>query len=65
MEISMKLFPENFNEIKTGKKKRDYRLYDEKRKNLRVGDTIRFRKLPNLDEDFLVEITNIEVFPNW
>lgn len=65
MEISMKLFPENFNEIKIGKKKRDYRLYDEKRKNLHVGDTIRFRKLPNLDEEFLVEITNIEVFPNW
>lgn len=65
MEISMKLFPSDFEDVKSGKKKRDYRLYDEKRKNLRVGDTILFRKLPNLDEEFLVEVTNIEIFPNW
>lgn len=61
----MKLFPSDFEDVKSGKKKRDYRLYDEKRQNLRVGDSILFRKLPNLDEEFLVEVTNIEVFPNW
>lgn len=65
MQISMKLFPSDFEEVKNGNKKRDYRLYDEKRKNLRVGDSILFRKLPNLDEEFLVEVTNIEVYPNW
>ncbi len=61
----MKLFPKDFEDVKLGIKKRDYRLYDEKRRQLRVGDTIRFRKLPNLDEEFLAEITNLEVYPNW
>lgn len=65
MEISMKLFPNEFENVKSGKKKRDYRLYDEKRRQLRIGDTIRFRKLPNLDEEFLAEVTNIETYPNW
>ncbi|MDE6142305.1 MAG: NUDIX domain-containing protein [Bacilli bacterium] len=65
MEISMKLFPNDFENVKSGKKTRDYRLYDEKRRELRVGDTILFRKLPNLDEEFLVEVTNIVVYPNW
>ncbi len=62
MEFSMKLFPSNFEDAKSGKKKRDYRLNDEKRRQLRIGDTIRFRKLPNLDEEFLAEVTNIETY---
>jgi ASC-1-like (ASCH) protein len=41
------------------------RLNDEKRKLVRVGDIIRFQKLPNLDEEFIVDIKNIEVFDNW
>lgn len=41
------------------------RLNDEKRKLVRVGDTIRFQKLPNLDEEFTVVVKNIEVFDNW
>ena len=65
MEFTMKLFPSDFEYVKRGKKKRDYRLNDEKRRQLRIGDTIRFRKLPNLDEEFLVEVTNIETYPNW
>lgn len=65
MQISMKLFPKDFEDVKNGKKMRDYRLFDEKRKQLRVGDTILFRKLPNLDEELLVEVTNIETYPNW
>jgi ASC-1-like (ASCH) protein len=32
------------------------RLNDEKRKLVRVGDIIRFQKLPNLDEEFIVDI---------
>ena len=65
MEITMRLFPDDFEDVKSGKKKREYRLNDEKRRLLRIGDTIRFRKLPNLDEEFLVEVTNIETYPNW
>ncbi len=65
MEHTMKLFESDFEDLKSGKKKREYRLLDEKRKNVRVGDTIVFRKLPNLDEEFVVDVKNIEVFDNW
>lgn len=65
MEHVMRLFPNDFNNLKSGKKKREYRLNDEKRKMVRIGDTIRFLKLPDLDEDFVVDVTDIETFDNW
>ncbi len=43
MEHKMKLYSfASFEELKAGKKKREYRLNDEKRKMVKVGDTIRF-----------------------
>lgn len=48
MEHIMKLYESNFEDLKSGKKKREYRLNDEKRKLVRVGDTIRFLKLPKM-----------------
>ena len=65
MEHIMKLFESDFNNLKSGKKKREYRLNDDKRKQVRIGDTIRFLKLPNLDEEFVVDVNSIEVFDNW
>ena len=50
MEHIMKLNASTFEDVKSGKKRRKYRLNDEKRKLVRVGDTIRFLKLPNLYE---------------
>ena len=61
----MKLYAADFNNVKLGKKKREYRLNDKKRKLVRIGDTIRFLKLPYLDEEFLVDVKNIETFDNW
>ncbi len=40
MEHIMKLYPENFEGLKSGKKKREYRLNDEKRRLVAV--VIRF-----------------------
>lgn len=65
MEHIMKLYENNFEDVKSGKKIREYRLNDEKRKLVHIGDTIRFLKLPNLDEDFVVDVEDIEVFDNW
>ncbi len=65
MEHVMKLNPNSFEDVKSGKKKREYRLNDEKRKLVRVGDTIRFLKLPDLDEEFVVDVKDIEIFDNW
>lgn len=56
MEHTMKLYEENFEELKNNKKEREYRLNDEKRKQIKVGDTIKFVKLPNLDEEILVDV---------
>lgn len=61
----MKLYESSFEELKTGNKKREYRLNDEKRRLVRIGDTIRFLKLPNLDEEFVVDVKGIETFDNW
>lgn len=65
MEHIMKLYESNFNDLKNGKKKREYRLYDDKRKLVKVGDTIKFLKLPDLDEELIVDVLNIEIFDNW
>lgn len=65
MEHTMKLYSKEFELLKTGKKIREYRLYDEKRKLIKLKDTIKFLKLPNLDEECIVEVTNIEIFNDW
>ena len=48
----MKLQPEYYNYILYGTKRIEIRLYDDKRKNIKIGDTIRFFKEPNLNESF-------------
>lgn len=65
MEHIWKLYGSSFDDLKSGRKKREYRLNDTKRKLVRIGDTIRFQKLPDLDEEFVVDVTNIETFDNW
>ncbi len=65
MEHIMKLYESGFDDLKSGRKKREYRLNDNKRKLVRVGDTIKFLKLPNLDEEFVVDVKNVETFDNW
>ena len=42
MNHEMGLFPENFENVKRGKKQREYRMYDDKRRKIKIGDTITF-----------------------
>ena len=65
MEHTMKLYAENFKDLVQDKKVREYRLNDAKRKLIKQGDTIRFKKLPNYDEEVLTEVTKREEFPDW
>lgn len=65
MEHIMKLNENAFNKIKNGTKVREYRVNDEKRKQVRIGDTIVFKKLPDLLEEVKVEVKDIEYFTNW
>lgn len=65
MEHIMKLTESDFEDLKSGKKKREYRLNDDKIKLVRVGDTIRFFKLPDLNDNFVVDVKKTENFSNW
>lgn len=65
MEHTMKLFEKEFENLKSGRKNREYRLNDEKRKKIKVGDTIKFLKLPELNEEISVDVEKVETFTNW
>ena len=55
----MKLNEDPFNRMKNGTKTIEFRLYDEKRKQVKVGDKIEFSKLPDLKEKLLVDVIDI------
>lgn len=55
----MKLKESPFERIKNGSKTIEFRLYDEKRRKVKVGDKIEFSKLPDLQEKILVEVLDI------
>ena len=61
----LKLYGENFDRMEQGNKTREYRLYDEKRRLIKVGDTLKFIKLPDKDKFLYADVTGIEVFSNW
>ena len=46
----MKLNESPFERIKNGSKTMEFRLYDEKRQKVKIGDKIEFSKLPDLQE---------------
>ena len=55
----MRLDPDIFEEIKDGNKTVEYRLYDEKRRKIKVGDKIEFKKRPDFKEIILVDVLEI------
>lgn len=55
----MKLLESPFKRIKDGTKTVEFRLYDEKRQMIKVGDKIEFSKLPELEEKILVEVVDL------
>ena len=55
----MKLNESPFERIKNGTKTIEFRLYDEKRQRIKVGDQIEFSKLPDLQEKLLVEVIEL------
>lgn len=59
MLYKMKLNESPFERIKNGTKTIEFRLYDEKRQQIKVGDKIEFSKLPNLQEKLLVDVIKL------
>ncbi|AZO94551.1 ASCH domain-containing protein [Halocella sp. SP3-1] len=65
MTYTMKLFKDEFNNIKCNNKRIEVRLNDEKRKKIKSNDKILFYKLPYLDENVLVNVEQVFIFPSF
>ncbi len=65
MKYKMKLLEKPFNQILEGSKEIEFRLYDDKRKEIKVGDTIEFSKLPDLVEKLNVEVVDLYQYPTF
>ena len=59
MEHEMKLQPEYYDFILNGTKRIEIRLFDEKRQQINIGDTIKFLKEPELNEFFNVKVVGL------
>lgn len=61
----MKLRPEYFEYIKTGTKRIELRLFDEKRELIKLGDTIKFLKEPEKTEELQVKVIGLLRYDNF
>ena len=61
----MKLRPEFFEQVRSGKKIYEIRLNDEKRQKIIVGDTIIFKKEPELLDGVIVKVVDIKRFESF
>ncbi len=64
MQYTMNLHNAPFEKIKSGTKTVEMRLFDERRKNIKVGDAILFTN-NTTGEQLCVQVTKIEVFVNF
>ena len=55
----MKLNEDPFERMKNGIKTIEFRLFDEKRQQIKIGDQIEFSKLPDLQEKLLVDVIEL------
>ena len=59
MGHKMHLLPEPFESMKSGNKTIEIRLNDEKRQQVKIGDTIVFHKLPEGREKLIVKVLDL------
>jgi len=64
-EHVMKINPEYFELIKAGKKTREYRLYDGRRRAIQGGDIVTLKKLPDLTEEIKVRVIRMSIFATF
>lgn len=64
MNHEMRLFPENFEKVISGQKHREYRLYDEKRRNIKPGDTITFFRTGSQDS-VTVYVESLHIYQDF
>lgn len=61
----MHLYDNYFQKVKYSKKKYEIRLFDEKRKKIKTGDTIIFINSSSPKESIKVKVCNIKVFSSF
>lgn len=61
----MRLAPSPFAMIKAGRKTIELRLYDEKRRGIRVGDTVVFSNTAAPEERIQAEVTALYVYDSF
>ncbi|WP_438319140.1 ASCH domain-containing protein [Sporosarcina sp. FA9] len=61
----MGLYGEYFHAIKVGKKTVEVRLNDEKRREIKVGDSIEFLKVPQQDEILKVQVIDLRKYDTF
>ena len=59
MEHILKLQPKFFDYINNGTKRIELRLYDEKRQKINIGDTIVFKREPELEVTMRVKVIGL------
>ena len=61
----MKLQPEIFNSIKNGTKQIESRLFDEKRQQIQLGDTIVFKNTTDLNDAVETQVIGLLRYPTF
>lgn len=65
MNHTMKLMRDPFERIAKGKKVIEVRLFDDKRKKIKLGDIITFFELPNLKKSIKTEVIGLSKFKDF
>ena len=65
MKHILKLQQRYYESMKNGVKQIELRLFDEKRKNIKIGDEIEFKKEPDLNESFIARVKAILLYENF
>ena len=65
MNHNMKLNPDPFTAIETGKKNIELRLNDEKRQQINIGDTITFSNITAPEQKLFTKITALHYAPSF
>ncbi len=64
-EHIMNLNPSPMEKIRDGKKTMELRLYDEKRKLISIGDTIKFINTENTNDTLYVTVIDLYIFKSF
>lgn len=65
MKMIVHLHPEVFEIVESGAKDVEARVYDEKRRKLKIGDTLVFLKRPLEEEKIVAKVVDLKVFKNF